>query len=218
MGGDGPLTLLISGAGGHGCVLADAAESAGYERILFVDPKYRDGGSAGPWPILQWPEDYGRLRSLVPGTGSVFAICGVGGAGDIRRRENEALSMAGFTVPVIRHPSATVSRHARIGAGTMIFAGAIVNFGAEIGGSVILNTSCSVDHDCRIADGALIAPGARLAGGVHVGEDSWIGIGASVRQGVRIGRGCMVGAGAAVVSDVPDGATVMGVPARIREA
>jgi acetyltransferase-like isoleucine patch superfamily enzyme len=53
-----------------------------------------------------------------------------------------------------------------------------------------------------------------LAGDVRVGDRSWIGIGASVRQGVRIGDGVIVGAGAAVVSDVPDGLTVVGVPAR----
>jgi len=44
---------------------------------------------------------------------------------------------------------------------------------------------------------------------------SWIGIGASVRQLVRIGARAMVGAGAAVVSDLPDDVTAMGVPARM---
>jgi len=59
-----------------------------------------------------------------------------------------------------------------------------------------------------------ISPGARLAGGVCVGDLSWIGIGASVRQLVTIGARVVVGAGAAVVSDVPDDFTVVGVPAR----
>jgi acetyltransferase-like isoleucine patch superfamily enzyme len=41
-----------------------------------------------------------------------------------------------------------------------------------------------------------------------------VGIRAGVRPGVRIGRGCTVGVGAAVVGDVADGLTVVGVPAR----
>ena len=50
---------------------------------------------------------------------------------------------------------------------------------------------------------------------VYVGARSWIGIGSSVIQQVRIGSDVIVGAGAAVVSDVPNQVTVVGVPARI---
>jgi acetyltransferase EpsM len=54
-----------------------------------------------------------------------------------------------------------------------------------------------------------------VAGGVHVGEGTWIGAGAVVKQGINIGSWCMIGAGAVVVNDVPDGLTVVGVPARV---
>jgi serine acetyltransferase len=39
-----------------------------------------------------------------------------------------------------------------------------------------------------------------------------------VKQGLRIGIGAIVGAGAAVVDDVADGQTVVGVPARLMPA
>ena len=42
----------------------------------------------------------------------------------------------------------------------------------------------------------------------------WIGIGSSVCQCTRIGIRATVGAGAVVTEDVPDGITVVGVPAR----
>mgnify|MGYP003783991267 FL=1 len=80
-----------------------------------------------------------------------------------------------------------------------------------------MNTAATVDHHCLIGEGAHVAPGAHLAGWVSVGEQALIGVGASVRDRIRIGARAVIGAGAAVVTDVPDGTTACGVPARVRE-
>ena len=63
----------------------------------------------------------------------------------------------------------------------------------------------------RVADrGRLGAPA------VVVERRASIGSGALVLGGVRIGEGALVGAGAVVTRDVPAGAVVAGVPARVR--
>jgi acetyltransferase-like isoleucine patch superfamily enzyme len=54
-----------------------------------------------------------------------------------------------------------------------------------------------------------------VRGCISVNDLSWVGIGASIRQGVTLGRAVQVGAGAAVVNDIADNLTVVGVPAKV---
>jgi serine O-acetyltransferase len=48
-----------------------------------------------------------------------------------------------------------------------------------------------------------------------IGNDVFIGAGARILGGISVGDGAVVGANAVVIEDVPAGATVVGVPARI---
>ncbi len=137
------------------------------------------------------------------------------GIGDGRRRSlSEAVLARGGTVATIIHPAATISASARLGVGTVVSAGVVVQMDARVGRYCTLNTACTVDHDNVLADGVNIAPGAHLAGGVQVGEGAFIGIGATIKGWLRIGARATVGAGAVVLKEVPDGVTVVGNPAR----
>jgi sugar O-acyltransferase (sialic acid O-acetyltransferase NeuD family) len=197
--------LVILGAGGHGRVVAEIAALNGYDDIVFVDERYPELNSNLIWPVV------GKNFSDAVGETHCFVALGNCRA---RRERVLALVAAGRVVPVLIHPQAAVSAHARLGAGSVVMAQAAVNPGADIGRAVIINTGATVDHDCHLGDGVHVSPGAHLAGGVRVGVESWIGIGAVAREMTTIGAGVMVGAGAVVVRPVADGAIVTGVPAR----
>lgn len=200
--------LAILGASGHGKVVADAAECCGWQAVDFFDDAWPQQGSNGAWQVVG---DTAALKNVL----EVYdGVCVAIGDNAVRYSKLLELEAAGANLCNLLHPAATISRHAVLGKGVVAFAGAVVNADAHVGLGVILNTGCSVDHDCIIGAGVHVSPGARLAGGVRVGDLSWIGIGASVRQVVRIGCGVTVGAGAVVVSDVADGLTVVGIPAR----
>ena len=152
-----------------------------------------------------------RLLGQLSGfAGVVIAI------GNNKIRAEKLSWLAEHSAPIVSliHPSAVISRYASLGKGCVVMAGVIVNADTNIADGVILNTGSSVDHDCKIDACAHISPGARLAGGVQVGAQSWIGIGACVKQLISIGRQTVVGAGAVVVTDLPDGVTAVGVPAK----
>ena len=202
-------TLLIAGAGGHGKVIADAALSTGrWDDVLFLDDAWPEKKENGRWDIR------GKIENLPEWR--IHCSDAVAAIGDNRLRLifQHRLADAGFQIASVVHPSAQISPFCRIGAGSVVFANAVVNVDAVIGEGTIINTAATIDHDCRLGIGVHVSPGAHLAGRVSVGEFSWIGIGSVVREMISIGSDVIVGAGAAVVTNVPDGMTVMGVPAR----
>jgi len=207
--------LLILGCGGHAKVVAETALASGLiTTIAFVDDRCSSPGDLPP--VLGWPVLGPLAHALEPSLREQFVAAAVAiGHAATRLHWLEQLRAAGYGLPVLIHPAAWVSPSAEIGCGSVIFAQVVVQAQAVIGAGAILNTSCSIDHDVQLADGVHVCPGARLAGEVHVGERSWIGIGASLIQQVRIGNYVTIGAGAAVISDLPDGVTAVGVPARV---
>lgn len=201
-------SLLIIGAGGHGKVAADVAETMGcYEKILFADDDERIQSCMGyPVVVRKSLMDEELLRQ------DVFVAVG---NSVTRERILKELRGKGCFIPTLVHSSAVIARGVSMGDGTVVMAGAVVNPDARIGEGCILNTTCSVDHDCRIGDYCHISVGAHLAGMVTVGEHTWVGVGACVNNNQTICSHCMIGAGACVVKDITDSGTYAGVPAKV---
>jgi sugar O-acyltransferase (sialic acid O-acetyltransferase NeuD family) len=195
--------LWIVGSGGHAKVIVSTAHAAGLAVAGLLDERpERVGGHVLGAPIT------GSLATL-PERARV--VIGIGDNGT-RREVTAALPTAVWTSVI--HPSAVLAEGSSVGSGTVIFALAIVQPGATLGDHVIINSAAVVEHDCVVEEFAQVGPGAVLAGGARIGRGTLVGSGATVLPGCTVGRWCTVGAGAVVTRDVPDGVTVVGVPAR----
>ena len=73
-------------------------------------------------------------------------------------------------------------------------------------------------YDTVVGDYAILAPGVVISGFVRLESTCYIGAAATVTQRVRIGVGALVGIGAVAITDVAEGATVVGNPARVLPA
>lgn len=207
-------SLVLYGSGGHGKVVADIVRREGrYSAAGFIDDDPRKKGrKVLGLPILGSAGALRRFRRR----GILYAIVSIAD-NRIRREKAALLRAAGFRFATTVHPSAQVAAGVRRGAGSVVMAGAVLNPDARIGEHAIVNTRAVVEHDNVIGNFVHIAPAAALAGGVRVASGAHVGLGARVRQNLRIGAGSAVGAGAVVVKDVPAGATVVGVPAKVLE-
>ena len=123
-----------------------------------------------------------------------------------------------------------VGASTKIGAFVEIQKGAVIGQRCKISSHTFICEGVTIEDDVFIGHGVMFIndpyPRATADGRLQTDAD-WtvvptrvcrgasIGSGAAILCGITIGEGAMVGAGAVVTRDVPPGATVAGVPARV---
>lgn len=194
--------MLLYGGSGHAKVIIDCLLANGLPVQGIFDDN-RALVSLLHFPVIgPYEKDYLPLEELIVSIGNNVI------------RKKAAQNIRHIFGKVV-HPTALLSTFASVKEGTVVFHYSVIQAGAIIGKHCIINTSASIDHDCELEDFVHISPNATLSGNVKVGEGTHIGAGATVIQGITIGKWCTIGAGAVVIRNVPDYATVVGVPAKI---
>jgi len=114
-----------------------------------------------------------------------------------------------------------ISKHALIGDfgvsianGACILSHAIITTDVEIGEGTLINKAAIISHDAIIGSYCEISPGARVLGRTKVGDRTEVGTNAVILPDVLVGCDCRIGAGAVVTKNVPDGLTIVGIPAK----
>jgi sugar O-acyltransferase (sialic acid O-acetyltransferase NeuD family) len=202
-------SLLLFGAGGHAAACIDVIEEGGQFTVAgLVGSAGEVGKRVLGYPVLGTDEDLSTLIARCP---RVLIVIGQIKTAEPRIRLFERLQGLGCEMPTIVSPRAHVSRHATVGAGTIVMHGAVVNAAAVVGRNCIVNSLALVEHGVVVADHCHIATSAAVNSGVRIGAGTFIGSQSSVRQSLRIGERCVIGMGQRVLADCADGTRI---PAR----
>lgn len=114
----------------------------------------------------------------------------------------------------IIHPTATISKSAKIGRGTVIGPHATIMPNVMISNHCSIRASANIGHDCILEDFCYIGPNSTLTGRSKMKVGSHLGPNACVLDSKVLGSYSVVGIVSCVVNDVNDFDIVFGCPAR----
>ena len=200
--------IILVGPGGHANSCIDVIELSGQFKIAgLIDKNFHNKSDKLTYPIIGNDDDLINLRDKYE-----FALVTIGQikSGTLRKKLFELLSDLNYKLPVIISPRSHVSKHCKIGDGTIIMHDGIVNANTEVGKNCIINTKALIEHDAIIGDHCHIATGVIVNGEVSVGSESFIGSGAVTKQSVTIGSHCIIGAGAVIKTDIESNQIIKG--------
>ncbi|OCB76561.1 acetyltransferase [Flavobacterium crassostreae] len=195
--------MYLFGASGHCKVIIDIIENENKQKIdAILDDNPKNNTLVNSNVIKPDSVKFKATDSLFIAIGNNY----------IRKKISQLYKLKS---PVLTHPKAIVASSVKIGEGTVIMAGSIINPDVIINKHCIINTGAIVEHDSVLESFVHISPNASIAGNVEIKEGTHVGIGSCVIQGVKIGKWVTIGAGAVITKNIPDYAVVVGNPGRI---
>lgn len=202
--------VIIVGAGSVGGHVASNSELYGLsDRILgFVDDDIKKHGQifCGYKVIeaVDWLLDQEDFEIII---GIAFPR--------IKQALIKKLSVnSNLSFPAVAAKNAWISNDCSFGQGSIIYPGTSINYGSKIGDFVVINMNCALGHHAIVGEYCSFAPGVLLGGHTTIGKATEMGIGSATLQGVKIGKEVIVGGQSMIISDVPDGVKIAGVPGK----
>lgn len=209
-----PRNIIIIGASGHAKIIIDIIEQLGYYHIVGLIDSFKPKGSfIFEYEILGSENDIPKLSEIYNFNTGIIAI----GDNWTRKKIHKKIIKIAPSFEFISaiHPKSVIGKNVKIGQGTVIMAGAIVNSDAKIEDFCIINTKASLGHDGYLGKYASLAPNVTIGGNVAIGAFTAISLSASVIQNIHIGKHSIIGACALINRKVGDYKMVYGVPGKV---
>ena len=175
-------SLILIGGGGHCKSCIDVIEQENKFLIAGIVDTNRFISELLGYPLLGNDDDLAKLKLNYD-----YALITIGQIKTpaIRIRLLDYAKSLGFKLPAIISPRAYVSKHAKIGNGTIVMHDALINAGAIVGDNCIINSKSLIEHDSVIEESCHISTGAIINGGVVVRQGSFVGSNAVTKESVE---------------------------------
>ena len=140
------MNLLILGAGSQGPVVKEIAEAIGvFNEIAYLDDNPNNKLA------MDTCSNYRHYVNRFPIAIPSFGNC------ELRAEWTDRLEKAGYILPVLVHPMATISPSSRLSEAVVIEA------------KVIIGAGVSVERNCIISAGAVLDKGCTIQSNTHIG-------------------------------------------------
>ena len=189
------MKLALFGYGGHA---REAACQIEQEVTFFVDDKYSNDIAK---PISEFnPEEYMMI----------VAVADSKDRADIVAKLPKETKYFTFI-----HPSVHImDDNIQVGVGSFIGANSILTTNIKLGNHALLNRGNHIGHDSVAGDFFSMMPNAVVGGNVTIGDNVYLGSCSNVREKINITSDVLIGMNAAVVKDITESGTYVGVPTK----
>lgn len=207
------MKSVIIGAGKYGEVYLSYLQEAGVDVVGFLDDDPSIANSKfGGLPVLGPTSILSILKEKY---GITAVYCPLGN-NSLRVKFLRLAASLGYETPNYIHPSVIISPHVKIGKGVYILLGTKIMPFTVIEDYVMISMNVSIAHHNTLRIGCFLSTGCNFGASIIAEENSYCGIGSTIMTGLQVlGKDCLIGAGAVVIRDVPQGAIMAGVPAKI---
>lgn len=178
--------IILVGGGGHCHSVIDVIELENkFEIIGIIDKPELIGQKVLGYEVIASDDD---LENIFENCKNAVLTVGQISSSSLREKLFNKLDNLGFNLPIIISPLAHVSKHAKIGKGTVVMHQALVNANATIGKNCILNSKSLIEHDATIGNNCHISTAAVVNGGVRVKDGTFFGSNATSKEYIEVER------------------------------
>lgn len=197
--------ILLVGAGGHATSCIDVLEEQNEYKIFGLVDNNSKFKVLNNYKILGNDSKANNIFKACK-----YALVAVGQikSSELRKKLFLKYKKIGFKFPSIKSPECFLSKHSKIGEGTILMHRSIINNEVVIGKNCIINTASIIEHEVTIGNWTHISTGVILNGQVKVGNNTFVGSGTVVRNNINIGNNVIIGANLYISKDVKDNSII----------